>query len=298
MKAKIRFQWLVIAVVFSLCAVPEAKAVLYETETSKISTEDAGAVEPGAAEVEFGYGFMTGRKAFDRGGKQIARGSMREHAFDWKVAFGVIPRVELNATIGYSDIGDKDYDPDWEDPEEGEIAEGHRGPTKGQGWRELEIGSKIELIKNTVHDFILSYMPSIAIPSGRESHEDRLAPGSENATFGQRLVASKNWGKWNVNVDTGYGLPFGGSREGGRGTWDTNAAVGYHVLPWLEPEFEVNYAHGFKTSMGDSDSLALTAGFVMPLHERFRLNSGVQQVVAGNNTDKTTSVIVAATFFI
>jgi len=112
-------------------------------------------------------------------------------------------------------------------------------------------------------------------------------------SFNQNVVASKDWGKATTNFDVGYALPLGSRRETARGTLSVDIAGGYQMRSWLQPEVELNYGHEFVSGEGDSEVLATTIGLVMPLHERVRVNAGVQQGLWGRNADKATVLSVA-----
>ncbi len=258
-----------------------AEKAAFATEQFKINTEDAAPVKPGDFEFEFAYGLAASRNQFDNRGGHLERGSLREHTYDLKLAAGVVDGVEMNTGIGYVDLFDKEAGPS----------------SHGRGWSDIEIGAKIRLFNSSKHEMTFTWAPSVIIPSGRESREDRLGPGGASTVFNNKLIMSKNWGRWNVNLDSGYGLPAG-NRQDSRGTWDTNAALGYQMLSWLQPAIEFHYAHDFVRSESDADYFAMTGGLIMPVHERLRIGAGVQQGLAGRNTDQTTAVSIVATIFV
>ncbi len=270
-----------IAAVFFILVMPSffIMSALY-AEPAKLNTDDAGAVKPGDFEVEFAYAMATGQHVYDSSANRETRGRIREHTFDWSAAAGITDRVELNAAIGYADLLDKDH-----------LA------VHGNGWNDIELGSKIELLRNKKRDLILTYAPSVVIPSGRENRNDRLAPGGDSTVLNQRAIATKNWRRWNASVDTGYGL-LAGSRNGQRGSADVNFAFGYQLCAWFHPEMEFHYAHNFLSQASDSDQFAMTWGAVMPVHERLRVISGVRQVLAGRNTDQEIVFSVVTTLFL
>jgi len=136
----------------------------------------------------------------------------------------------------------------------------------------------------------------LTVPLGRESDSDRLGPSQEFWSFEQKLALSKDWGCWTSNADVGFSLPFGGKRRDDRGTLESNLAVGYQLCDWLQPEVELNYAHDFMEGGQDSDSVAATAGLVMPLSDRWRVSVGVQQAIAGRNADRGTCAMLSLTF--
>lgn len=173
-----------------------------ETETSKLNTEDAAPVEAGKWELEFAYDFSNSKHRFSDEARRKERGRLREHAFDWKAAAGVLPGVELNAAIGYQDIYDKD----------------HEGSLYGHGWTDVELGSKIRILENQEREWMLSYVPSFTLPSGPDSTAERFGVSEDFVNFTQRAVFSQTWNKWNFDLDSGYALPYGGNRRGYRGT--------------------------------------------------------------------------------
>jgi hypothetical protein len=69
--------------------------------------------------------------------------------------------------------------------------------------------------------------------------------------------------------------------------------VGYQILPWLQPEVELNYSRDFLANGNDQEVVATTVGLVMPVNERIRVNTGVQQGLWGRNSDKATSLYAA-----
>ncbi|MBN1493441.1 MAG: transporter [Candidatus Omnitrophica bacterium] len=253
----------------------------FETDQSKINTEDAGPVAPGDIEVGFTYNLAMAKRQYDNDADRRRRGYLREHAYDLAFATGIVDGIDIHFGIGYADLFDKD----------------NGVPSHGHGWSDIEIGSKLQLYHSDERELTFTYFPSVVIPSGRESRSDRLGPGGDSTVFTQRLIVSKNWGRWNVNGDTAYGLLIG-NRQGARGTWDINCACGYQVYSWLQPAVELNYAHDFVNSSSDADSFAITGGLIMPVHERVRVNAGVQQVLAGRNADQTTNITAAVTIFI
>ncbi len=269
---------------FSICCAAVAFAQPdISVEPAKLNTDDAFAVKPGSWEAEFGYSLANGKHQNDYHGSRNHRGKLREHHFDWSLKTGLVDRFELNAAIGYANLLDKETSAD--------------GPVRGHGWKDIELGSKIEVVRGVERNFVFSYAPSVMIPSGRESREDRLGPGGDSTVIQQRVIFTKIIGRWSFDLDSGYGLPVG-NRKGFRGTGDVNAAAGYQIFNWLQPGMELNYAHDFINEEYDADTFAMTWGAVMPIHERIRINSGVQQVLAGKNTDQTTTFSVVTTLFL
>ncbi len=279
--------------IFSFSSVLLCHEASFDTEPAKLNTDDAGAVKPGDFELEFAYALSTGHHSYDHEADRNKRGRFREHAFDWSLAAGLTDRIELNATIAYSDLLDKETED--VDPVTGEGLS--TSPNHGNGWNDVEVGSKIEIFRSQARDFILTYAPSVVIPSGREGRDDRLAPGGDSTVFNQRAIVTKSWNRISTDLDFGYGI-LAGNRKGNRGTADVNFALGYQVFRWLQPEMEFHYAHDFMKAENDSDLFAMTWGVVMPLHERIRIATGVQQGLAGKNADQATTFSIVTTLFL
>ncbi len=72
----------------------------------------------------------------------------------------------------------------------------------------------------------------------------------------------------------------------------SDAAAGYQLTPWLQPEVEVNYSHDFIDGDDDLDELAVTAGAIVNLPHGLRLDLGVQRIVYGRNAPFGTRFLV------
>jgi hypothetical protein len=138
-----------------------------------------------------------------------------------------------------------------------------------------------------------AYIVGLNIPTGSSTDSGSLGTSQEFWSWGNTLVMTKDWGSWTANADVGYSLPFGGKRGTAQGTFSANLALGYQVLPWLQPEMELNYARDFVDEGDPGENLAFTAGLVMPISDLLRVNLGVQQSIWGRNSDQTTGFILA-----
>jgi hypothetical protein len=143
------------------------------------------------------------------------------------------------------------------------------------------------------HSLELAYIGGVTLPTGSSSSRDEIGTSQEFWSFNQTLAASKDWGKWTANAAVGYALPLGDKRENARGTFNVDVAVGYQLLPWLQPEIELNYGHDYFIEDADQQMLATTIGLIMPINELVRVNTGVQQSLWGRDTDKATTLFVA-----
>ena len=75
-----------------------------------------------------------------------------------------------------------------------------------------------------------------------------------------------------------------------------NFAVGYQILKWLQPEAELIYDHDFGEHGQTANLVSVVLGFVMPVNDHVRFETGVQQDVLGSNKSQTTSGIFSVAF--
>ena len=253
-------------------------------EHGKINTADASPVDPGHIEIETSYAFTQSRNLWDRNGATHDRGLAEEHAIGLSATVGVFNNFDVNVTGRYLWLRDKENDFD---------NDGYMGPEQGNNFGDVDISGRYRFYENKEQGVEIAYIGSFTLPTGTSSSQQEIGNSQQYWSFNQTLVATKDWGKWTANVDIGYALPFGDKREDARGTFKADLAAGYQILPWLQPEIELNYCHDFVAHADDSEVLAVTLGLVMPINKKLRINTGVQQGVWGRNADKATSVIAA-----
>jgi len=256
-----------------------------EPEHGKINTLDASPVDPGHFEIESSYSYTQSKHFRDNAGDVHYRGLAREQTLGLSVTVGVIENVDMAVSSSYRWLKDNENDFDKDD--------GVFGPETGHGLGDLNISGRYRFFESKEHGLSLAYIGGFTLPTGNSSSVKEIGTSQEFWSFNQALVATKDWGKWTANVDVRYALPFGDKRENARGTLNSDIAVGYQVLPWLQPEVELNYSRNFLTNDNDQEVIATTVGLVMPINERIRLNTGVQQGLWGRNTDKATSLYAA-----
>jgi len=252
-------------------------------EHGKINTADASPVDSGHYEVEASYNYAWAKHLWDNNGDSHARGFTREHAAGLSLTAGIIDNLDINISGDYKWLRDKDNDYDDSD----ELI----GPETGDHFGDLSFSARYRFLQNETYNLELAYIGGFTAPTGGWNGESELGTSQEYWSWDQTLAASKDWGKWTANADVGFALPFGDRLGNARGTFNTDVAVGYQVLPWLQPEFELNYSHDFIADADDAHILALTGGLIMPINELFRINVGIQQNVWGRNVDEATSVI-------
>ena len=268
---------------------PETSAVSASEEDEgiehgKINTADASPVDPGHIEVEPSYSYTQATRFWDNHGNAHDRGRADEHAAGVSVTVGVFNNFDVNVSGQYLWLRDKENDFD----EDGDL-----GPENGNNFGGLDISGRYRFLENKELGLEMAYIAGFTIPTGSNSDQNEIGTSQQYWNFNQMLVATKDWGKWTANFDIGYALPLGDKREDARGTFQSDLAAGYQVLPWLQPEVELNYSRDFFAYIDDSEVLAMTIGLVMPINKQLRINTGVQQGLWGQNADKATSVIAA-----
>ncbi len=254
-------------------------------EHGKINTPDASPVDPGHFEIESSYTYVHSKRFWDNDGNSHARGLAREQALSLSVTAGVVENFDVAVGGSYVWLRDKDNDFD--------ASDGELGPANGNNFSDLKLSGRYRFFESKERGLELAYIAGVAIPTGSDASLEEIGTSQEYLSFSQTLVATKDWGQWTANADIGYLVPFGDKRENARGTFNADVAVGYQVLPWLQPEIELNYAHDFLSIEDDQEVLATTVGLVMPLNDRLRVNAGVQQGLWGRNANKDTTLCAA-----
>jgi hypothetical protein len=138
---------------------------------------------------------------------------------------------------------------------------------------------------------VLSWLPGFTAPFSGDARGKEFIPLQDYWSIDNLMALTFVGERFNLNFDAGYLLPFGGNRDDDRGNITGNAAVGYQLTPWFQPEIELNYGHGFVDDGTDSDSLGATAGVILNLPRDLRLDLGVRQTFYGRNVELGTGVL-------
>jgi len=251
----------------------------------KINTDSASVVESGKFEVDLSYMYIdqmgknSGAFSNSFGTTSQDRSKMRYHQAMLAVTYGLMDKMDVTARIGWADIKDREYP----------FADSH-----GNGITDLEIETKYLFYQDDDNGVKLAYVAGLNVPVASESRTLHLNVGKNYWSLLQRLVLTKDLDKqWNMSADVGYSLPFGRHRDSyspefgrrmsdTRGTLESNVALGYTGIEFLQPVVEANYAHGWLESAADSDLLGFTVGAVVPI-DKHRLRIGVQRDFWGRN---------------
>jgi hypothetical protein len=246
----------------------EADGESVTCEHAKLATQDATPTDPGAWEFDIGYELERVHHRFDNSWGPAGRPVLREREVDVAVQYGLVPDVSIGIAAGYANVLD-----------------GGAAPAHAGGMTDVELSAKWRCYDDPESGLSIAYVPALALPTGNHTVSDRFA------ILYNGVALSKDWtDRLTSDFDLGYAFAFGGRREGYRCTLSADAALGYHVTQWLQPEIELNYAHDFVRG-GDSDVLAVTAGLIVCANAHVRLGVGVQHAVAGRNADRSTAVM-------
>jgi len=245
-------------------------------EHSKLNTQDADPLGEGTWQLQFNFGYSRSTRQWNPSWKE----ERRDHSYGWSnqevLTYGVSDEFDLGIGLGYAGLGDDST-----------------GLKSGHGLSDLAISGKWRFLEKEVWGVALAYLPTLTLPSGEASVTDRLGPSQEFWSLDTRVAVVKDWSeRWSANFDIGYVVVFG--NEGNdRGSFSANGAVGYHLLPWLQPEVEMNYSHDFIHDDRGADLIAITMGAVMPVSDRACARAGVQRGLAGRNADQTTAILLS-----
>jgi len=246
----------------------------WSPDCRKLATDDALPVEKGHWELEWSNTFSFATEKFD-GGNRARRKRFQEFVSEVSITYGLLDRMDIGVSLGIANLLDRECE-----------------PHEGTGLTDLSIGAKWQFYADEEKRVWVAYLPAITAPIGTEATRHHLGTSDEFWTFENKVALTKEINdRWTTNFALGYALPFGGNREQEGGTFTTDIALGYQPARWLQIEAEINYAHDVVESAGDSDTLAITGGLIIPVSDRVCFTLGVQQVVAGRETDISTAGI-------
>jgi len=245
-------------------------------EHSKLNTQDADPLGAGAWQLQFNFAYSRSTRQWDSSGQNQPRG----RAYEWNnqgvLTYGVSDDLDLGIGLGYAGLGDNDS-----------------GLKSVQGVSDVAASGKWRFLENEGAGVAFAFVPTLTIPTGKAAMEDRLGVSQEYWSLDTRFAAVKDWSnRWSANADIGYVAAFG-ERGDYRGSVSANAAVGYRLLPWVQPEAELNYSHDLIHTDPHADLIAVTLGAAMPLSDRVCARVGVQHGIVGRNTDQTTTTLIS-----
>lgn len=249
-----------------------------DVETAKLATEDAVPLDPGTWQLALGADGSAASAAFDEAGRRYDRGGrFQERDLRLGAAYGLRADLEVGMEVGYGWAADASGGPrHGADPTD---------PLLMAKWRFVDRG-------DGALGLSLALVPELSLPAGEGPREGEIPIGSRLWGPGLGVVASLTCRSWSFGASVGRDWLQGTTRGDQRGTWHGDLACGWQVLDWLQPEVEIHHlreqtAHGAAAA----DATSLTAGVQCMVGET-RFGLGVDQVVAGHATDRTTSLLL------
>ena len=245
-------------------------------EHSKLITQDADPLGKGAWQLQFNGSYNRSTQRWNPSGKKERRGRLYELSNQMVLTRGVSDDLDLAIGSGYS----------W-------LADDETGLRSGHGLTDLTVSAKWRFFENEEQWVALAYVPTLTIPTGKDTSPDRLGPSQEFWSLDTRFAVVKDWSeRWSTNFDIGYEAVFG-DPGASRGSFGANLALGYQFLHALQPELEFNYSHDFTHRDQDADLIAVTVGAVMPLSDLVSIRAGAQHGIAGRNVDQSTTILLS-----
>jgi hypothetical protein len=242
-------------------------------EHGKAATADASPVDPGVLEAELGYAPAWNNRGGGAGFDVAERGSV--HDLSGTLTYGVVSDVDLKLSTGFAAVHDS-----------------ASLPRRGNGATDLAVGARWRLLNLADRAFELAVLADAVLPTGTRGSAKRLALSQEFWSARGALAATKDFGAVTTNAELALEAPVSGDAGGLRSIAQVNGAIGWQVMPWLQPELELNYQHD--AALGpDAQVLAITAGVVAPFGEGHRVVAAVQQGVWGRNTTQTTAAVLS-----
>jgi hypothetical protein len=216
-------------------------------EHGKAFTGDATPVEPGRVEVEIAYAPTWWATA-----GAVDRLAGEQHPVAASVGVGIVPDVDLRIVVGWAFV------------QAAPLAPG--APTTGNGVADTTVAARWRFLSLAEPSIDLAVSAGITVPTGTRSSAERIGTSREAWSVGGSLLASADWGRVTAGAEVGFSAPLGLRTSNDVGLLVCNAALGYQLLPWLQPEVEVNYQH--EIELGDERDervLWATAALVLPV---------------------------------
>lgn len=254
-----------------------------EVEPTKLVCQDASPMDPGTGEIAVGGSHHRATAAFDDAGGRLDRGGLAiTRELNASLTYGLVEDIDAGAALAWWRVSDQAADPD-----------------RGQGLTDLALNAKWRCAAWTGDDATaaLAFIPTVVAPFGR-SHDntDDLPTASRHWTAGLALAGCGNWGRLAWNADVGWNQALGDAetREGYCGTFYADAALGWQLTDWFQPEVDLGWLRD-RMDEGDAARAVLGTLGCQCTFAWGRFAGGVQRVLAGRNTDATTSFLATLT---
>jgi len=253
-----------------------------QPELAKVATEDAGTVDPGAFELAVGIDHAWASKGWDAEGTSTDRGGRaRQTDLGVGLKYGVVESLDIGVGVGWSRITDQAA------AEAGE-------PDSGSGLADVDLGLKWRFFQGEDDRLASALTAGVIAPMGRGTAEDAIPVAGEDWALRGGLVAT-GWIDrlaWSTAVE--IVRPLGEAAEETRYEFAWDAAVGWQVTPWLQPELELHHARADAIEGDDAYVWSFTAGVLIPL-ESSRIAGGWTRDIAGTASDQSDAISVSVT---
>jgi hypothetical protein len=234
----------------------------------------------GAWGVETGVMATRADRSFDGDGRSQDRGGRYDdRLLHLNVAVGIAPEADLSLRTDLV-----------------RTADAADGRAAGTGFGDPTLRATWRLWSDADETVSVGILPAITLPWGREADDDRLYPGSGYAQYELAVAACATCGRWIVQADAAAATYQGSRRGDDRGHLYADLALGYQLTAAIQPEIELNWLRA-RTAGGDADepeTWAVTAGVVTLPSDTWLVMGGAQQVVAGEDADRTTTLMLIA----
>jgi hypothetical protein len=271
-------------------------------EHSKVVTVDATPNDPGQVEVWGSYVIQGGKFAWKSDGERRNRGTYLAQVFETQTTVGVYKDIDIGIIQWFQHTLDKEnnYDEfrDQTAPGGGAVEDETEGPTHGFGWGDLGVTGRWRFYDSAEKKLEISYIATVFAPTGRRSNLDHLGASQGYTSLDHSFAFTKDIGRWNGTVNLGYNSPLAHWERTNYyyGTTHANFAAGYQIFPWLQPEAELVYLHDFGGHGMTANLVSVVLGFVIPVSDHLRFETGIQQDILGSNKAQTTSGIFSIAF--
>jgi hypothetical protein len=222
----------------------------------KAFTGDATPVEPGQVEIELAYA-----PAWWATAGAVDRQAGEQHPVVAALGIGLLRDLDLRLAVGWT------------------MVHAHPGapgaPVHGAGLADTAVAVRWRFLSLADPVIDLAVAAAVTVPTGSRTTPERLGTGRESWSLGGALLASADWGRFTLGAELGFSAPLAPRASNDVGLLVCNVAAGYQVLPWLQPELELNYQH--EVELGeerDERVLWATAALVVPV-------DGVRLLVGG-----------------
>jgi hypothetical protein len=249
----------------------------WDRNHARLIALDADPLGAGKWQAQFHSISSRSRSCWDTSGTRISRPRASSRQAAVGLTYGAVDSLDLGVELPYVWLEDLSSQ-----------------PSSGEGAADVSLAAKWRFYGSDRSRLGMAFLPTLTIPTGRESTSGRLGPG-EGVWAAQGAVAlvADLKERLGLNLDVGYGSLLSATSGGRASTIRIDAAMGYQVSSHLSPEIELNYAADVGALNPGGRALSLTAALSITATGRFTTRAGIQQDVAGRASDKSTRLLVS-----